>query len=103
VVVITWRTRNQKTGFVAQTWVMRADVDPITAAPAAHDQSVCRDYPLRVAGCCIELGRAPLRVWQTYRDGCYRRATYGALLRGVNGRPIRHKEKPSCAKSRRCT
>ena len=50
VVIAIKDTSNRKTGGMVQTFIMRSDIDPITASRTGEDYSVCGD--------CIHRGKA---------------------------------------------
>ena len=50
VVIATRDTGNRKTGGMVQTFIMRSEIDPITASRTGEDYSVC--------GNCIHRGTA---------------------------------------------
>lgn len=108
VVVATMDTDNPKTGDMIQTWIIRADVDPITASRTGADYSICGACPLRgkanpskptgwadERGCYVNLAFAVSGVFKAYRAGRYPRAVVFANLffnpadigQPVNGRP----------------
>lgn len=83
---------NRKTGDMLQTWILRADVDPVAAVKAGTDASICGDCPHRLryheepAGsratrrkqarkkrrtCYVNIGQAPLSVYRAFRRGAY--------------------------------
>lgn len=93
VVVATLETDNPKTGPMIQTWIIRADVDPITASRTGADYSICGTCGLRGKpnpekatgwadgrGCYVNLAFAPSGVFKAYRAGRYPRAVYHAGL-----------------------
>lgn len=89
VVVVTGLgagSTNRKTGAMLQTYILRADVDPVAAVRSGADASVCGDCPLRATvagtaqgrGCYVNIGQGPLAVWRAYRAGRYpRRSPFG--------------------------
>jgi hypothetical protein len=78
---------NRKTGDMLQTWILRADADPIAAVKEGLDESICGDCPHRLRfhyhqdgttgkkrrTCYVNLGQAPLAVYRAFRRGRYRR------------------------------
>lgn len=65
-------SRNPKTGPMAQTFVLAADVDPLTAIKTGQDKSVCGSCPLRGTegrkrSCYVTVFQAPTQVYR-YRD-----------------------------------
>jgi len=82
VVVAVTKSRNVKTANTIQTFILRADVDPLVANKSGADYSICGICPLRgtptddparatAAGrrCYVVLVQAPLSVWSAYRRG----------------------------------
>jgi hypothetical protein len=62
-------SRNRKTGPMLQTWVMRADLDPVTASQTNADVSVCGSCPLKGnankgRSCYVTLFQAPLTIFK---------------------------------------
>jgi hypothetical protein len=73
VCVAVFKSRNAKTGsrFV-QTFIVRADVDPVQAHARGRDSSVCGSCVHRADGTCyVNLVQAPLAVWRAYKRGAY--------------------------------
>lgn len=85
--IVTFKTENEKTGNLAQTWIMRADADPLTAIYNGLDKSMCGQCPLtgsveidqngqsvnRKRGCYVKVHQAPLSVFRGYQRGIYPR------------------------------
>jgi len=84
VAIATMASRNVKTGSMVSIWIMRQDIDPVTASRLGEDVSVCGSCPHRgtpnvdkAAGqadgraCCVILYQAPRNVWQSWRRGIY--------------------------------
>lgn len=105
-VIATLETDNPKTGDMVQTWIIRADVDPITASRTGADFSICGTCPLRGTpapekatgwadgrGCYVNLAFAVGGIFKAYKAGNYPRAVvYGGLFfdpadMGHSGRP----------------
>ena len=102
IVVIVTGTRNastnRKTGDMLQTWIMRADMDPIQALATDNDSSICGACPLRgllVDGkrkgraCYVNVGQAPLSIWRAFNRGNYPRMSASDVAAMVAGRAIR--------------
>jgi hypothetical protein len=92
VVVATLASKNVKTGNMVQTWILRADADPLAASRAATDESVCGDCPHRrsLGGACyVNLGQAPVAVWRSWRAGRYAVATPALVAEHLAGRTVR--------------
>lgn len=95
ICIATAGTNNRKTGDMIQTWILRADMDPIEASATESDSTVCGDCPHRRSkggSCYVTLHQAPLGVWKAWWRGSYAPGTPGhrrverALADGV---PIR--------------
>jgi len=82
VVVVTGLARpskNAKTRDMLQTWILRADVNPVDAVRLGADESICGQCVHRNpdAGdgtgrtCYVEFYRAPLAIYLAYRRGSY--------------------------------
>jgi len=77
------RSSNEKTGAMIQTWILRADMDPIAASRTGADSAICGDCVHRgehdangnridsTRSCYVRLDTAPLNVWRTERRGRY--------------------------------
>jgi hypothetical protein len=92
------KSRNEKTGAMVQTWIMRTDIAPHDAAQTGDDASVCGDCPHRgtvVDGknvgrsCYVTLFQAPLSVWKTYKRGGYPKVTAFEAADLFAGRMVR--------------
>jgi hypothetical protein len=107
VVIATMETNNPKTGPMVQTWIIRADIDPITASRLGADFSICGACKLRGTpapskptgwakgrACYVNLAFAPSGVFKAYRAGRYPRAVVHAGLyfrpddTGPDGLPV---------------
>lgn len=71
---------NRKTGSMIQTWILREDIDPLTATHTGDDYSICGACPHRgeiIDGknegrsCYVKVWQAPLNVWKSYKRGNY--------------------------------
>ncbi|HCL3314560.1 TPA: hypothetical protein N2A14_002568 [Pseudomonas aeruginosa] len=74
VAIATMSTNNPKTGDVAQTWILRADMSPLVALDVKADASICGGCPQRrsIGGACyVNVGQAPMAVWKAYKRGSY--------------------------------
>lgn len=88
---------NRKTGPMLQTWILRGDVDPVTAIRRGADRSICGDCllgPGRPDGanraCYVSPARGPVAIWRSWKAGGYRvahaPAERRALARGLSVR-----------------
>jgi len=89
VVVAVMKSRNEKTGNMVQTFIMRQDVHPGEALKGA-DYSVCGDCkhrPSKDGTCYVEVGKSVSAVWKAYHRGSYPRIDPSELP--LAGRKIR--------------
>lgn len=93
VVIATMGSKNRKTGDMIQTWIMRADMDPLAASKMKVDDAVCGDCPHRVSlggACYVAIYNAPLTVYRAWKRGNYTDSKYMAkMTREMQGTPIR--------------
>jgi hypothetical protein len=114
VVICTFRTKNRKTGDLVGTWILCADVDPITAVKTGRDSTICGGCPLmgymaramarvlkgnpnrkarraqrKGRGCYVNVGQAPKMIYEAYRRGSYPVANDLLLRLGIKGRGLR--------------
>src|SRR3546814_5822354 len=84
-------SRNTKTGAMVQTYIIRTDVDPVTAVREGADASICGDCPHRGDGtgkgrsCYVTLIHGPSTVYKAYKRGVYPKVdafTAAALFAG---------------------
>jgi hypothetical protein len=88
VVVATFSKRNPKTGGMVQTYIIRDDMDPVTASRTGADAAICGACPLRgVANlakdkgqadkraCYVTLIHGPAAVYRALSSGAYPDAT----------------------------
>lgn len=87
VVVAVWsssKKANRKTGNVVQTYILREDIDPVTASKQGEDVSICgncrhRGTPTsdptkkqaKDRSCYVVLGQGPTIVFKTLKRGGY--------------------------------
>lgn len=92
------KSRNEKTGAMVQTWIIRADIAPHDAAHTGDDASVCGSCPHRgeiVDGrnvgrsCYVTLFQAPLSVFKAYQRGVYPRVNAFEAAALLEGRTVR--------------
>lgn len=110
VAIATYSARNRKTGTMVQTYIIREDMDPVTASRTGADAAICGDCPLRGAAnpakgkgqadnraCYVTLIHGPSLVYRSHVRGVYPDAThaddtaaigYGRMVRiGTYGDP----------------
>jgi len=74
VVVATMSTSNSKTGQMVQTWILRADINPVEASKSGDDASICGNCVHRhynKGACYVNIGQAPNGVFKGYQRGIY--------------------------------
>jgi uncharacterized low-complexity protein len=85
VVIATTESNNRKTGNMIQVWILRSDVDPVTAIKQGSDRRICGDCPARGTYCYVNVGQAPNAVFRAYVNGSYSKlelADYGSVFSG---------------------
>ena len=92
VVIYQPQGRNPKIGDMAQTWILRSDIDPITANRTGGDYSICGNCPhkgivdpqkkqgMAPKRSCYVNPMAPLSVYKAYKKGNYKKLNYGNNL-----------------------
>jgi hypothetical protein len=70
--IATFKTSNDKTGNLVQTWILRADIHPQDAIDMGSDFSVCGNCPLRgrIAPASERTKKAENRLDTTNKDRC---------------------------------
>ena len=74
VVIATMSTSNVKTGQMVQTWILRADINPVEASKSGDDSSICGNCVHRhynEGACYVNIGQAPNAVYKGYQRGIY--------------------------------
>lgn len=103
VVVAINQSRNSKTGNMVQTYIIRADMDPLTASKTGADAAICGTCPHRgkatdEAGakvakgrsCYVNLAQGVLQVWKSLAKGNYPTATGHKAIAAIGaGRMVR--------------
>jgi len=69
------KSRNAKTGDMVQTFILRADQDPISAIQAGADKSICGDCkhrgPMGKRTCYVDVSKSVLAVFSAWCRGSY--------------------------------
>jgi hypothetical protein len=96
VVIITGLkgSKNEKTGSMVQTYILRDDLDPVQAIRSGADSSVCGDCAHRGEGfkgrtCYVNIGQGALSVWRAYHRGAYPLLDPSDAAKLVRGRMVR--------------
>jgi hypothetical protein len=95
VVIATYSNRNSKTGRVVQTYILRADINPLEASKTGEDYSICGDCVMRGTPtadpdrkqaqgrrCYVNLGQGVLIVYKSFLRGLYAAGEARAMGRG---------------------
>lgn len=90
--IMTYKSRNEKTGNMAQTFIIREDISPLDALKTGADASICGECRHRPDGdgnrsCYVNVGQSVAGVWRSYHRGIYPSAT--SLGEAGRGRVIR--------------
>ena len=93
------RSTNRKTGGMIQTYILRRDIDPVSAVRTGKDASVCGDCIHRGTTlnnknsgrtCYVNVGQGALAVWKSYLAGGYPRWACVQRKHGeADGRKVR--------------
>lgn len=102
VAIAQVKTGNRKTGDMVQTWILRSDIDPITASRTGADTAICGDCPhkgtpsdkqtgwAKDRTCYVNLLFAPNGVYKAYKRGAYETAQgHGAIAAISKGKGCR--------------
>ena len=72
--IATLKSKNEKTGPMVQTWILRSDMSPLDASKQKLDSSICGNCPHRhsVGGACyVQIFQAPQNIYKSYKKGNY--------------------------------
>jgi hypothetical protein len=94
---ITGKSKNGKTGAIVQSFIIRSDIDPVSALMSGADESVCgqcehRPITARVTGkppCYVQVGKSVLAVYNAYRRGRYVKADLETIALALAGKSLR--------------
>ena len=103
VAIATYSNRNRKTGAMVQTYILRADMNPLEASKTGADYAICGTCPHRgtpttdperkqAAGrtCYVNLGQGVLSTWRAWQRGVYPDAQTPDPIRSIGaGRMVR--------------
>ena len=102
VVLAQSNSTNRKTGDMVQTYILRADIDPISASRTGQDRSICGDCIHRgkpsdkATGqaidrtCYVTLAHGPLGKYKAFKRGAYPDAFGHDKIRAIGlGRMVR--------------
>ncbi len=91
---INTASANDKTGALVQSFIIRSDVDPVTALKTGDDASICGDCihrPITAkesgqAPCYVNVGRSVLAVYKAHLRGRYAKIDTETLARELTGK-----------------
>lgn len=102
VVLVQTGSKNRKTGDMVQTYILRSDIDPITASRTGQDKAICGDCPhmgtpndsgkgqATGRSCYVTLAHGPLGKYKAYKRGAYTKIEGHAAVRALGlGRMVR--------------
>jgi hypothetical protein len=100
IVIALVKSSNKKTGNMVQTYIIRSDMDPLTASKYGYDEAVCGSCKHRgladpegpgkqaiKRSCYVTLFHGPLQVYKSFKKGNYDIATDIAALGRAHGPP----------------
>jgi hypothetical protein len=71
--IATLSSKNEKTGNMVQTWIIRTDIAPHEAVKSGDDGSICGGCKFKSGGgCYVTVFQAPLAVYKAYKKGNYK-------------------------------
>lgn len=90
-------SKNDKTGAIVQSFIIRSHVNPVRALQTGADASVCgqcehRPILARRTGaspCYVQVGKSVLSVYKAYRRGRYVRADAATIAAALAGKIVR--------------
>jgi len=72
VSIVTFASANQKTGDMAQVWILNRNTNPVEALKNGESAKICFDCPHLTNGTCyVNVGQAPQQVYKAYKKGLY--------------------------------
>jgi len=102
MVLVQVGSRNDKTGGMTQTYIMRSDIDPIKASRIGEDYSICGNCPHRgVANptknsgwadrraCYVNLLHGPNGKYKAYKKGSYQKMDIHSVGKAIAGTNLR--------------
>lgn len=92
------KSMNEKTGEIVQSFIIRSDIDPLTALKTGDDAGICGTCEHRPslvkagngkAPCYVNVGRSVMSVYGAYKRGRYVKATPQEVARYLADRVLR--------------
>jgi len=90
-------SKNEKTGAIVQTFIIRSDVNPVEALQTGADESICGDCEhrpvlARKSGkvpCYVQVAKSVLAVYNAYKRGRYVKADPATIAKALQGKIVR--------------
>lgn len=90
-------SKNAKTGAIVQSFIIRADVDPVRALQTGADESICGQCEHRpllarktgAAPCYVQVAKSALAVYNAYKRGRYTKADAATIAAALAGKIVR--------------
>jgi len=90
-------SKNDKTGAIVQSFIIRSHVNPVRALQTGADASVCGQCAHRpklarrtgASPCYVQVGKSVLSVYKAYRRGRYVRADAATIAAALAGKIVR--------------
>lgn len=92
-------SKNDKTGAIVQTFIIRSDIAPMAALQSGADESICGDCAHRPylikngesdePPCYVQVGKSVQSVYHAYKRGRYVKADPATIARALQGKIVR--------------
>jgi hypothetical protein len=92
VAIAVLESENDKTGDMVQTYILRADVDPVSALRTGEDRSICGDCvhrPANDGACYVNVAQSVQSVYWAWFRGAYELVAPIVGARMIQGRKLR--------------
>jgi len=92
VAIAVLESENGKTGDMVQTYILRADVDPVSALRTGEDRSICGDCvhrPANDGACYVNVAQSVQSVYWAWFRGAYELVAPIEGARMIEGRKLR--------------
>lgn len=94
---ITDASKNEKTGALVQSFIIRSDVNPVQALQTGADASICgqcehRPLVAKQTGkvpCYVQVAKSVLSVYNAYKRGRYVKADPATIAKALAGKVVR--------------
>lgn len=92
-------SKNDKTGAIVQSFIIRSDIAPMAALQSGEDESICGDcghrpYLIKTGQsdeppCYVQVGKSVQSVFHAYKRGRYVKADPATIARALAGKIVR--------------